>query len=313
MSISIGIDVAKLKLDIWVGGKNITIPNEEKEIQKAFENHDKDAKIVMEATGIYHRLAHHTLHKMGFKVMVINPYQSRHFAKAMNVLCKTDAVDAKILSLFAEKMDFTQTVPANDEQVLLQDLSRHLDDLNQIKLSLDARLKQADDFIHDSLCKAIRTLAEQIVETEKKLEEIINKDTKLKQKCELLETIPGVGRKTAIFFISGLKEMGIVNSKQIAALCGVAPVNNDSGGFQGKRRIRGGRFDIRKHLYMPVLGAATRHNAKLKAIYTRLIEAGKPAKVALTACMRKLVIWANAILASGKPWEEKDEKILIPA
>jgi transposase len=304
MIVSIGIDVSKEKLDIFKKNQNRCIPNEKTALEKAFGDEDRSCRIVMEATGKYHRLAFETLHKMGFQVMIINPFQSRHFAKAMNVICKTDRVDAKILSLFGEKMDFKETIPPTFQQLSLQELTRYLDDLKKMRKGLMCRLHESQGEIEVSARKIFQQIDEEIQEIEKRCAEEIDKDEELAQKSRLLQSIPGVGAPTAMMLISTLRELGQVTSRQISALAGLAPMNSDSGLSKGKRHIRGGRHEVRSHLYMPILGAATRHNARLASIYQRLIASGKAKKVALTACMRKLLIWANAILASKRPWGE---------
>ena len=303
--IAVGIDVSKCKLDIFYSDKCFSISNDKKEIKTFFTNRlEKDSRIVVEATGKYHRLVQKELVIMGYEVMVINPYQSRHFAKSINVICKTDAVDAKILQLYAEKMDFKPSVPIAKKQLEMQELSRHLDDLKKIKLDLELRLRDSDGYVKKSLSTAIKAIKKQIKETEKKLEESVNKDEQTSEKCSLLTSITGIGKQTAIMLLSNLRELGSLNKSEIVALSGLAPMNNDSGSFKGKRYVRGGRKDIRSKLFMPILGAATKHNKRLKAFYEKLTAEGKAKKVALTACMRKLIIWANAILASGKEWGE---------
>jgi len=304
-----GLDIAKDKIDIYLDGQYSQIANNEKCIKNQFEGVDRSCRIVLEATGKYHRLSHQVLDKMGFEVMVVNPYQSKHFAKAMNVICKTDKVDAKILADYAERMQFKATAKASEDQEKMQDLSRYLDDLKQSKHTFDMRLRESVGFISESLHCTINTLVAQISKTEAELKGLIVDDAEQSNRMELLMTIPGIGERTAISLLSYLRELGTANKRQIAALSGLAPMNNDSGTHQGKRRIRGGRRDVRRHLYMPILGAATQHNKRLNVIYTRLVEKGKPKKVALTACMRKLVVWANAILTTGQPWQENNAEI----
>ena len=147
MSLSIGLDLSKGKIDYFCDGLYAQLSNSKKAIKLHFKDKALDSNILMEATGKYHRLAHKTLEEMGFKVMVINPYQSKHFANAMNLLCKTDKVDAKMLSLFAERMAFKTTVCANKIQQKAQDLSRYLDDLKKVKLDLNLRSRDSDGFI----------------------------------------------------------------------------------------------------------------------------------------------------------------------
>ena len=164
---------------------------------------------------------------------------------------------------------------------------------------------KSEGFTEKSLKRAVEGIEVEIKATTKELEKEISKDEEIEKKSVLLETIPGIGRSTAIMLLSGLRELGKLKKTEIAALSGLAPVNNDSGGHKGKRSIRGGRHEVRALLYMPILGAATQHNPRLKEFYERLVESGKPKKVALTACMLKLVVWANAILKTGEPWVEK--------
>lgn len=304
MILSIGIDVAKYKLDVFTNNTVVTINNDESSIKAFFEKLDKTKKVVMEATGKYHRLCHTLLSKIGFSVMVINPYQSRHFVRAMNVICKTDAVDAKILAMYADKMNFKDMKPAQDNEVALQELSQHLSDLQKIKLDLESRRREANEVTKDSLSNVIDTVDNEIKEIEKALQKTVKNDVIFKEKFDLLCTIPGVGPATAIILLSYLKELGTLNKREIAALAGLAPVNNDSGTHKGKRAIKGGRHHLRSSLFMPVLGAATKHNKKLNEFYTGLVNRGKPKKQALTACMRKLVIWANAVLATKQPWDD---------
>lgn len=308
MSISIGIDIAKEKIDCYCNDVHTQVSNNAKAIKAHFKSFDKSLRVIMEATGKYHRTAHRELEELGFQVMVVNPYQSKHFAKALNLICKTDKVDAWMLAQFGKKMDFKATPCATKKQEKIQDLSRHLDDLKKLKHGLEMRIRESQGFIKKSLAKALHPLNKEIKATEKELKSLVDNDKSLSEKKVLLLSIKGIGETTAIVLLCYLKELGHLNKRQIAALSGLAPINNDSGKFRGKRRIQGGRHDIRSHLYMPILGAATQHNPRLKAFYERLIAAGKPHKVALTACMRKLIVWANALLTTGEYWNDNYAK-----
>jgi transposase len=303
MSLPIGLDIAKLKIDFYSNSSHCVIVNDEKSIKKHFKKLDRTSPIVMEATGKYHRTAHRTLEEMGFDVMVVNPYQSKHFAKAMNLRCKTDKVDAKMLSMFCERMEFKKTKCMSQHQEELQNLSRHLDDLKQLRVDTLGRKRDGEGFIEKSHMRILKTIEAEIKVTEAHLEKRLKSDEMSKRNLELLLSIPGVGVTTAVALLCLLKEIGHVSKRSIASLSGLAPMNFDSGTSKGKRRIQGGRHDVRRHLYMPVVGAATQSNPRLKKFYRHLVESGKPAKVALTACMRKLVVWANAILATGVAWE----------
>lgn len=304
MSLSIGLDIAKSKIDICCDGKFDQISNDKKSITKYFKAIDTSAVIVMEATGKYHREAQKIISELGITVEVVNPFQSKHFAKAMNILCKTDKVDAKILALYGEKMDLKKRPCPTELNLETQDLSRHLDDLKKLKLDLENRKREATGFVTKSLTKTIDAVDKEIDKTEEQLITLVKSDNELSYKLELLTSIPGIGQTTAITLLSYLRELGSLNKREISALAGLAPVNHDSGLYSGKRRIRGGRRDIRSHLFMPILGAATQHNKRMQALYKKHVDNGKPKRVALIACMRKLVVWANAILATGEKWRE---------
>jgi transposase len=197
---------------------------------------------------------------MGFSVMVINPFQSRNYARALNILCKTDKVDATVLASFGERMEFHETLPLSEMEELLQELSRHLDDLKAIRKNIVLHLQSAQGFIAKSLKKTLKTIDKEIEETEKQLKEAVAKDPQLLKNCNLLMSIPGVGEPTALTLLSYLRELGQATKREISALSGLAPINNESGNYKGKRRIRGGRHDVRVALYMPILGAVTKHN-----------------------------------------------------
>ena len=306
MILSIGIDISRDKLDIYYSEKFYCTKNEEEAIRKTFQDISRNYRIVLESTSKYHRKAHKVLTEMGFKVMVIIPYQSKHFAKALNLLCKTDKVDAKMLSLFGERMDFKATRVLTEEQLTLQEISRHLDDLSKVRQQLEARRRDSEGFVASSLDQAVAAIKKEIEAAEQELKKVVKKHEVLDKKVKRLVTIPGIGEVSAITILCNLKELGAVSREAIAGLSGLAPMNHDSGIFRGKRRIQGGRKDIRAKLYMPIVGAATRHNPRLMALYKRLIVSGKPPKVALTACMRKLLVWANAMLQKDEPWQEAD-------
>jgi len=303
--LSIGIDISKGKLDCCIAGKCIQIANDEKAIKQLFKSVTRDSQIVMEATGKYHRLAHRTLELMGFVVMVINPYQSKHFANAMNLKCKTDKVDAQMLMCYAKRMEFIPTPCASPKEQALQELTRYLDDLKELKIELEARIRDNTGFIKSSLERNLKSIKRELEKTREKLKKEISESEPHTRKLNLLLSIPGVGETSAIYLISCLRELGQVNKREIASLSGLAPMNHDSGNSQGKRRVMGGRRDIRKRLYMPVLASATlNNNPRLRELYLRLVATNKPKKVALIACMRKLVIWANAVIATDKPWDD---------
>jgi len=300
--IPVGIDVAKNKIDVFYQNQHFVVINENKELRKFFKQLPKDSRIVMESTGKYHRKAHEILAQMKLDVMLINPFQSRNFAKAMNVICKTDKVDAKMLALFAEKMDFTATIPATETERKMQELSRYLDDLKQQRVALLTRKEGSLPSVAKSITKLIKEIDKEIQSIESQLDDLSDNDEEIAKKKNLLLTIPGIGKTTALLLLSNLRELGSLSKSQIVALAGLAPRNNESGTYQGKRYVRGGRSGIRSSLFMPILGAATRHNSRLKRFYHQLLENGKCKKVALTACMRKIIVWANFMIAHNLSW-----------
>lgn len=301
--IAIGIDIAKEKIDIWMNNKNTTIKNNDLALKKFFEPIQRSGvRIVMEATGRYHRLAHYTLSALGFDVMVINPYQSRHFAKSMNIFCKTDKVDAKVLSLYAERMDFVKTPVPSKNGEELQNLIRYLDDLKGILIQYEHRLEYVTGESLDSLKRLIESTKKEMDIITKSIEKLIKSDKDLSRRCEILISIPGIGKATAAVLLGLVRELGTISNREASALAGLAPMNCDSGRFTGTRHIQKGRHDVRRFLYMPIIGAATKHNPVLKNFYDKLIAVGKPTMVALTACMRKLIVFANALLRKDEKW-----------
>lgn len=310
MSISVGLDIAKDKIDYYFAGEHGQLANTAEAIKSFFSELECTYRVVMESTGKYHRLPHRILEGLGIEVMVVTPFQSKHFSRALNLLCKTDKVDAKMLSLFGEKMTFKVTSCDTLYQEQLQELFRHRDDMKGIAHGLKMRLKESEGFVAESLSEALATVDKTIKASEIELKQLIAKNEETNDKCNLLCSIPGIGNLTAMVLLCLLKELGCVTKNEVAALAGVAPINNDSGTFTGRRRIQGGRHDVRAHLYMPILGSVTKHNPRLREVYERLVASGKPKKVALTACMRKMIVWANAILTSGEPWNEHHETAL---
>lgn len=301
--IAVGIDIAKDKIDVWMNNHLTTLKNNRTAIEGFFSKVDKaQIKVLIEATGSYHRLTHRILGDLGVQTMVINPYQSRHFARSMNVICKTDKVDAKILSQYAEKMDFKPTPVPTELEEKIQNLIRHIDFLKKTLISCQLRQKTSDDLVQASCAFIIQNLKSEILKIEAEVDCLINSNEALCKKRDIIKSAPGVGRQTANVLIGLMRELGHLDRNAIAALSGLAPINCDSGKMKGRRRIQKGQHDVRRHLYMPVLGAVTKHNPLLKEFYERLIKSGKPAKVALTACMRKLIIILNMMVKTGENW-----------
>jgi len=237
----------------------------------------------------------------GLPVVVVNPRQIRDFARAAGRLAKTDTLDAQTLAHFAEVMR-PPVRPLPDEQT--QRLAAILTRRRQLIEMLTAennRLASARSPVRKRVQAHIRWLEREVTQTDDDLAQAIRESPLWREKEELLRSVPGVGRVMTMTLLANLPELGTLSGKQIAALAGVAPLNRDSGTWRGKRMVWGGRAQIRAALYMATL-VATRCNPVIRAFYRRLCAAGKAKKVALMACMRKLLLILNAMLKQGTPW-----------
>lgn len=299
-----GIDVSKHTLDIAVRsdphqprGTLTTIGNEAagwrvlaRRLQRA-----NVYLVVLEATGGYEDGIARYLHAHGLTVAVVNPRPVRDFAKAMGILAKTDALDADVIARFGQQTNPRSTIFADDATRQRQDLITRRDQLVRIRVAESNRLEHAVGTVRRSIKRMIAVLERQVAALDRQLDESIAQDPMARAIVCQLEQVVGVGRVTSRTLVAELPELGHLDRRQIAALVGVAPYNNDSGLRRGRRSIRGGRANVRAKLYMATL-TATRANPVIKAHYQQLRERGKPAKVALVACMRKLLIHLNTLI-----------------
>ena len=261
--------------------------------------------IVMEATGGYEAACACALQAAGFAVAVVNPRQARDFAKSMNYLAKTDRIDAHVLARFAALLathpDADKYVKAvnSEELQALQALLVRRRQLVEMLTAERNRLATSHSAARPSIRKLIQTLRELLGPIERDMaQHIAHHHADL---AALLKTVKGIGPMTMASLIGGLPELGKLTGREISALVGVAPFNRDSGTWRGKRCIQGGRRQLRCALYMATL-VATRHNEVIARFYQRLLAAGKAKKVALVACMRKLLTILNAMVRTGNPW-----------
>ena len=260
--------------------------------------------IVLEATGKFHRRAHRSLADDGFAVAVLNPYRSRKFSDALGELAKTDEIDARVLALAGEALKPDATPP---QPKTLQDLQELLLLCNAFKAERTAgrnRLQGLEDgFAKRQLRLQLASLERRTAKLEAEILARIKADPALLHRFEILTSIPGIGPVSAVAMIINLAELGSLDAKKVAALVGVAPMNWDSGTMRGQRRIRGGRASVRTPLYMAALTAAHSNKSSFKPFYQRLVGNGKPAKMALTAVIRKLVILANTLIKENRKWQ----------
>jgi transposase len=302
----VGVDVSKQRLDVAVrpGDESWSQQNSQAGIKTLTRRLKKlsPQRIVLEATGGYEYELALRLSKAGLPVAVVNPRQVRDFARAVGKLAKTDPIDAKILSHFAEAVKPTCR-PVKDPKLdkLDQLVTRHRQLVEMIVAERNRRMSLRGDAQND-IDVTIRFLQGRLEQVDERLKMLIDKDPEWNRRAELLNTVPGVGPVLISSLIAELPELGTINRKQIASLVGVAPFNNDSGKSRGRRHIWGGRAHLRALLYMAII-AGLRFNPTIRAFYQHLRQAGKPAKVALVACMRKLLTQLNAMAKASQTWE----------
>jgi transposase len=303
----VGVDVSKEKLDIYVYPHNHyeQIDNEKTAIRKLVLRLIKTYQtvhIACEASGGYERTLTQVVHALEVPISVLNARCVRDLAKAMGKLAKTDKVDAKMIALFCERLSPRTTTPMSDTEQVLREYRKRRDQLVDMITMEKNRLHQAGDRgIEKSIEKHIKTLEKELAEVDEALDKLIKQDPDSQKKVELLMSCKGVGRCVASTLLVYLPELGQIKRGAIASLVGVAPLNRDSGKTKGERQTWGGRAVVRCKLYMATL-VAVKHNAPIKACYERLLQAGKRKKVALVACMRKLLLTLNSMLKNGTTW-----------
>ena len=301
----IGIDVAKAQLDIAVrpSGAQWRIAHDERGIADLVGRVQalSPALVVLEATGGREVPLVAALAAAGVPVAVVNPRQVRDFARAIGQLAKTDALDAQVLARFAEVVQPTPR-PLPDAQA--QELSALLARRRQLIAMRTAerqRLDTALPTVRHHIQRHIAFLEQELDDLDRHLHDAVRASPLWREQEDLLRSVPGIGPATALTLLAEVPELGHLDRKAIAALVGVAPLNCESGTLRGRRIVWGGRARVRAVLYMAAL-VASRHNPVIRAFYQRLCAAGKPKKVALTACMHKLLLIANAILRHRTPW-----------
>lgn len=301
-----GIDVSKGKLDIALhpDGRSMTVDNTDDGIRKLCKILKKASPelIVFEATGGIETLAATRLALKKLKVAVVNPRQVRAFAKATGKLAKTDAIDAEVIAHFAEAVK-PEARPLKDENE--QELSALIARRTQVVQMLVAEKNRLGRTHSKRILKELKEhiawLECRLKNTNKDIETAIKESPLWRVKDNLLQSVPGVGKVLSMSLMAKLPELGRLNRREVAALVGVAPLNRDSGFYKGSRSVWGGRADVRTALYMATV-SAVKHNPVISAFYMQLKERGKKPKVALTACMRKLIVMLNAMVRNNEPW-----------
>jgi len=305
----VGIDVSKATLDIAIlpTKESWSVPNTENgigELVDRLRQLPAPTLVLMEATGGLERQALATIAAAGLPAMAINPRNVRDFAKSVGLLAKTDAIDAHVLALFADRIrPQWRPLPDEDTQALEALLLRRRQVVDMITAEKNRLGATPSIRVKKDISEHINWLERQLRITDRDLDKTIKNTPVWKETVDLLKSVPGVGRVMIATLLSQLPELGTLDRKQIAALVGVAPFNRDSGTLRGRRSIWGGRASVRGVLYMSTL-AATRCNPAIRAFYERLRAAGKLPKVALVACMRKLLTILNAMLRGRTAWNQ---------
>jgi transposase len=305
MTCFIGIDVAKATLDIAVlpSGETWAVGNDDAGVHELLPRvlALTPTLVVLEATGGFESATVAALAKAGIPVVVANPRQVRDFAKALGRLAKTDALDARILAEFAQRVRPEPRALPDDTAQLLDSLLTRRRQLIDMLTAEKNRLGFARGAVQRDLLQHIRWLEKRLGDIDNELHDVLRTSPLYQAKLTLLQSVPGVGPITALTLVAALPELGQLSRREIAALVGVAPLNRDSGTLRGKRRIWGGRAPVRAALYMAAF-AGVRWNPVLRQFYTRLRAAGKPFKVAITACMRKLLVILNTMMRQQQTW-----------
>ncbi len=304
----VGIDVAKDKVDACIRSlpSGRTFPNSSagrRQLTSWLCKHQV-TKAVMEASGGYERNWAKALRQAGIEVRIVDPKRVRSFARSAGRLAKNDTIDAAMIAWFAETFG---EVSGQAYDVVREQLSQ-LVNARQGLLDLQTNLQNRDehaevDAVQKMHGRLLKRIALEVASLEAVIAALIKATPHFAELAEIIESVPGLGRTTSAGLIAAMPELGQVSNKVAPALLGVAPYDDDSGRRRGERHIKGGRRRVRNLFYMACLGASTRHNPVLKTFYRRLIAKGKKPKVALVACMRKLIVILNTMIARRQKWD----------
>ena len=307
MEITVGIDVSKKRLDVYVhpAGLVLSLDNDEAGLASLVVQLSglRPDCIGMEATGGYEKLAAASLAEAGLPVVVLNPAQVRHYAKAVGTRSKTDSIDARLIAQFVAATEPELRALPDDQSAALAELMARRRQLVSMLVAEKNRLgRLPPGKVRLSVARIIAALNEELARLDSDLGGIIEHSPVWRDKQDLLASVPGIGDRIARALLADLPELGRLDRRAIAALAGLAPFTRQSGQWRGKSFIAGGRAAPRSALFIGAMVAA-RHNGPLKAFYSRLIAAGKPRRLALVATARKLLTILNAIIRDQKPWQ----------
>lgn len=314
----VGIDVAKDKVDACIRSlsqrRTFEASVEGRRRLMSWVRKQKATKAVMEASGGYERDWARVLRQAAIEVRIVDPKRVRHFARSAGRLAKNDIIDADTIAWFADTFGEApgQAYDAEREKLAQIVNARHalIDIQTQLQHRTEHHMPQPVQKMH---ARVLKKIAAEVAALEAAIAVMIQSTPHFAELAEIIESVPGLGKGTSAGLIAAMPELGKVSNKIAAALLGVAPYDDDSGKRRGERQINGGRRRVRNLFYMACLGAATRHNPVLKAFYDRLLANGKEPKVALTACMRKLIVILNIMIARGEKWDTTRYQVSEPA
>lgn len=305
----VGIDISKKHLDLALqpGTTEFRLPNTEPGVQQLLKRLQKlqPQLILLEATGGYEFLVVAALREAQLPVCFINPLRVRNFARSLGILAKTDKLDARVLARYAHDLrPQPRPLPEAQQQELKHLMTRRRQVLKMVQMEKNRLDTAPFPSIQRSIRQVLDTLQAQLKDLDRDLHDFVRQDPLWQENDRILQSTPGVGPCTSCAALAWLPELGRLNHREISALVGTAPFNRDSGDLRGKRCIQGGRHQMRQALYMATL-AALRFNPVIRNFYQRLLQAGKAKKLAIIACMRKLLCVLNAMIKNRQPWNPR--------
>lgn len=310
-NINVGVDTGKSQLDIYIRPLDIyfTVPNTDKGISDAIKTikKHKPQRVVIEATGRLEMPFILACDKAKLPYVIANPLRIKKFAGAIGQRAKNDRLDAALIAHYAEKVQPELTQLKSENIRLMSDLVTRRNQLLTMQTMERNRLQILPKNISSTISPILTALKNQIEKVETKIAKLIDSCPEYQAKNTILQSMPGVGKILAASLISNVPELGFITNKQAASLIGVAPITRESGRYKGKRVIQGGRAQVRTVMYMAMM-SAIQCNPIFKATYERLLATGKPKKVAIVACMRKMVVILNSMLRDGVTWDENGVK-----
>lgn len=310
-NINVGVDTSKSQLDIYIRPLDIyfTVPNTDKGITDAIKTikKHKPQRVVIEATGRLEMPFILACDKAKLPYVVANPLRIKRFAEAIGQRAKNDRLDAELIAHYAERVQPELTKLKSENIRLMSDLVTRRNQLLTMQTMERNRRQILPKNISSTITPILTALKNQLEKVETKIAKLIESSPEYQAKSTILQSMPGVGKVLAASLISNVPELGFITNKQASSLIGVAPITRESGRFKGKRMIKGGRPQVRTVMYMAMM-SAIQCNPVFKATYERLLAAGKPKKVAIVACMRKMVVALNSMLRDGAMWDKDSVK-----